>query len=321
MPLDLSQLDNIPRLLMETHLRPLQGDRFQPTGFPNLGAAIYKAPDGQQMLLVESAQSMANRLEAVCWDPVADDWTEPLRGLPVVKVYRNGSALTNSVLEAHRLNSVYIENTDWFKATLADPLKKVANAGPIDMRAEVYPRLLRYDPNCLIHGIFLESIAGVIRLPRTLSSFIEASDVTTVASGGVKNDRVAPAGEGGGAATGRGNVPFARDEYAAGSVTAYFNLDLAQIRTFGFDRAVQHLLIALALFKIQAFLSTGLRLRTACDLSLNENGERGLILTAPRDFRMPSLATLSEELPGLIRTVAEAGHFALPPTTPVEYKA
>jgi CRISPR-associated protein Csb1 len=36
------------------------------------------------MLLVESAQSMANRLEAVCWDTVADDWVTPLKGLPVV---------------------------------------------------------------------------------------------------------------------------------------------------------------------------------------------------------------------------------------------
>ena len=38
------------------------------------------------MLLVESAQSMANRFEAVCWDNIADDWMTPLNGLPVVKV-------------------------------------------------------------------------------------------------------------------------------------------------------------------------------------------------------------------------------------------
>ncbi len=86
MPLDLTPLDAAPRLLIEATLKPVQGHRFQPTGFPNLGAATYKAPDGNDMLLVESAQSVANRLEAVCWDDVSDDWLKPLRGLPVVKV-------------------------------------------------------------------------------------------------------------------------------------------------------------------------------------------------------------------------------------------
>lgn len=86
MPLDLKALEGAPRLLIEATLKPLQGGRFQPTGFPNLGAATYKTPGGADMLLVESAQSIANRLEAVCWDDVSDDWVEPLKGLPVVKV-------------------------------------------------------------------------------------------------------------------------------------------------------------------------------------------------------------------------------------------
>ena len=110
MPLDLSPLQEEPRLLIEATLKPVQGSRFQPTGFPNLGHAVYESPDGQdRIVLVESAQSMANRLEAVCWDEVADDWTPALRGLPVVKVVdTQGKPLTNSLLEAHRLNSPYI---------------------------------------------------------------------------------------------------------------------------------------------------------------------------------------------------------------------
>ena len=110
MPLDLSSIEDEPRLLVEAALEPVQGGRFQPTGFPNLGHAVYESPDGQgQLVLVESAQSMANRLEAVCWDEVADDWTQALKGLPVVKVIdEGGKPLTNSLLEAHRLNSPYI---------------------------------------------------------------------------------------------------------------------------------------------------------------------------------------------------------------------
>ena len=116
MPLNLDALANAPRLLLEAHLQPLQGTRFQPTGFPNLGAATYEGPNGERMLLVESAQSMANRLETVCWDKPADDWVGPLKGLPLVKVVKKSKkegkeieeSLTNTVLEAHRINSPYI---------------------------------------------------------------------------------------------------------------------------------------------------------------------------------------------------------------------
>src|SRR5699024_6503889 len=109
MSLNLSDLANAPRLLLKARLKPLQGTRFQPTGFPEIGAAQYDGPDGTPMLLVESAQSMANRMEAVCWDKVADDWVAPLKGLSVIKVNdKDGKPLTNSVLEAHRINSPYI---------------------------------------------------------------------------------------------------------------------------------------------------------------------------------------------------------------------
>ena len=110
MAVDLSLLANEPRLLLEARLRPIQGTRFQPTGFPNLGHAVYESPNGTgQTVLVESAQSMANRLETVCWDEVQDDWMEPLRGLPVIQVLdKDGKHLTNSLIEAHRLNSPYI---------------------------------------------------------------------------------------------------------------------------------------------------------------------------------------------------------------------
>lgn len=317
MPLDLAPLDAAPRLLIEARLKPVQGHRFQPTGFPNLGAATYKAPDGTDMLLVESAQSVANRLEGVCWDAVSDDWVEPLRGLPVVKVIDEKKAmLTNSVIEAHRLNSPYIANSSWF-----DDLKKEIGydekvARPIDMRRKVYPALLKYDPNSLLHGVFLEKIAGVIRTPRALSGFVEAENVATASSGGVKNDRVDASGksEGGGAAEGYGNVPFARDEYTAKTIVAYFNLDLSQIRAFGLRVEAERLLNAFALFKIRKFLAEGLRLRTACDLDLVT-----LEVIRPGGFAVPELADLEAVLPALIAAVTANGQFAKPPITTVTW--
>src|SRR5690625_2113376 len=104
--MNITDLKTTSRLLVTATLKPLLGSRFQPTGFPDLGAATYKTADGTSMLLVESAQSMANRLEEVAWDAPANDWKSPLKGLPYVAVNdSNGEQITNSLLEAHRLNS------------------------------------------------------------------------------------------------------------------------------------------------------------------------------------------------------------------------
>ena len=107
--MNLDALKDSPRLLIEAKLMPIQGSRFQPTGFPEIGAAEYDGPNGEKILLVESAQSMANRLEAVCWDTVLDNWTPVLSGLPFIRVLdAKGNPLINSVLAAHRINSPYI---------------------------------------------------------------------------------------------------------------------------------------------------------------------------------------------------------------------
>ncbi len=317
MPLDLTALDGAPRLLIEAELAPVQGTRFQPTGFPNLGHAVYDSPDGQgRTVLVESAQSMANRLETVCWDGVADDWVEPLRGLPVVKVVDgNGESLTNSLIEAHRLNSPYIlEGKD---KTVADLLKKRLAAmeeGRVDLR-ELARVLLEFDTNALLHGVFLakkDLAGGRLRLPRSLSAFVEADNAIIAASGGVKNDSVNPSGD---TAKGFGNVPFARDEWVAGKITAYFNLDLRQIRAFGLGDDVERLLIMLALFKIQQFLAEGLRLRTACDFDVN-----GVSVTRPEGFDLPNLGEIKSELPGLIESVAAKGLFGESRVLTVQYQ-
>ncbi len=306
MPLDLTALDNAPRLLLEARLEPVQGARFQPTGFPNLGHAVYDSPDGRgRTVLVESAQSMANRLETVCWDEAADDWAAPLRGLPVVKVVgKDGQPLTNSLLEAHRLNSPYIlEGKD---KTVFDVLKKrlaAMEVGRVDLR-ELAKVLLEFDTNALLHGVFLakkELAGGRLRLSRSLSAFVEAENATVAASGGVKNDKVNPSGD---AARGFGNVPFARDEWAAEEITAYFNLDLRQIRAFGLGADVERLLILLALFKIRKFLAEGPRLRTACDLDAV-----GVAVTRPDGFDLPALDDVESELPELIENVGAQGLF------------
>ena len=266
------------------------------------------------MLLVESAQSMANRLEAVCWDAVNDDWVAPLKGIPVVKVKdKDGKPLTTSLLEAHRLNSPYIlEGKDKsFLKTLQTELA-ISDKGIVNL-GKLAATLLKYDTNALLHGVFLakkEIAGGRMRLPRALTGFIEAENVSVAASGGVKNDAVDPSGD---TAKGFGNVPFHRDEYC-GKITTYFSLDLALIRGFGLGPDVEKLLVGLALFKIQRFLRDGLRLRTACDLEVDGS----LTVQRPEGFTIPTLADLEKELPALIKKASPG--FAQPTDTSLTFE-
>src|SRR5450432_1550304 len=112
-----TQLKNAPRLLLEQELRPIQGDRFQPTGFADLGAADYKRHDGRRMLLVESAQSVANRLEKTCLAGDGPRLHTDFEGLPYVVAKLSGAteAETSSLVEAHRINSPFIISDDKFK--------------------------------------------------------------------------------------------------------------------------------------------------------------------------------------------------------------
>lgn len=301
MTIDLTLLDKAPRLLFAIPLAPLQGQRFQPTGFPGLGAATFRSPAGD-CLLVESAQSMANRLEMTVWDAAKDDVVDAVNGISHVRVNRaDGSFLTDTILEAHRLNSPYLmkDSSKAFFTTLRSDLG-AETVGPIDRRrlAQV---LLKYDIGSLLHGIFLaqpELQGGRLRVARALSAFIEADGVRVAASGGVKNDHVNPSGD---TKAGFGNVPFSRDEFTADRITLYVNLDLAQIRSYGFELKVGRLLILLALYKLRALLDGNLRLRTACDLAIAV-GE--VTSTAPPEFTLPTSKELQDELKLAIRECA-----------------
>lgn len=309
MTIDFSALQSAPRLLIEAELQPLQGTRFQPTGFPNLGAAEYNGPNGNRMLLVESPQSMANRMESVCWDEVNNKWIAPLEGLPYVDVKdKDNISRTNSILEAHRLNSEYIARTKEFEVIARELDFKKDQA--FDIRGKLVPFLLKYDINSLLHGTFMEEVAGVIRLPRSLSAFIEAEDYQIAQSGGVKINRSEPTLK-----DGDGNAIYSKTEYTAPKITAYFNIDLAQIRGFGQSLNVQNLLTALALYKIRAVLELGLRLRTACDLEVQK-----LIVTRPTTWVLPERAELEAVLPGLIADVAAEDCFAEPRITRVTWE-
>lgn len=271
---------NAHRTVLTADLTPLAGSRLQPTGFPDLGAAEFETADGTKALIVESAQSMANRLEATTWDEARADQAEELAGLPYVRIVDSGGVfLSSSRLEAHRLASAYIMKgtidgeggEKWMAGRLG-----LAAGRPLDHRA-VARACFALDPVSLVHGVFFARKAWPWqpKIARAVTSFIEAYDVRPVVSGGVKRDVVVNEAKDGATAEGYGTVPHHRVEYTAGKITAFFTVDRAQFRSYGLSEPATALLEALTDFEVAKLLDGGLRLRTACDLTVREVfGER-----------------------------------------------
>lgn len=334
MSLNLDALATAPRLLLEAHLQPLQGTRFQPTGFPNLGAATYDGPNGERMLLVESAQSITNWLERALFkvfarDSVSDELIDEARGTTYVQVNCGEFGSTSTLLEAHRLNTPYLwESADptalALQAAILQDLqvakkrkkkgdsenseeKDDETSGRIDMR-RFYKTLLKYDLNSLIHGVFLEKVAGRLRVPRALSGFVEASNVKPAESGGTKFDHVFPAKDEARGVTSKDgftNAPYPSTQFAAESITAYFHLDLNQLRGYGLGPHVERLLTALSLYKLARFRESVWDLRSNCKFEVGS-----IDITRPKEgFALPAAKEIAEILPKLIRAVADDKDF------------
>jgi len=312
---DMEKLMGVPRLLLEVELQPVQGDRFQPTGFPDLGAAIYERPDGTRMILVESSQSVANRLEQTSLEGSGPGIAQDLAGLPYIMAKLDGAVETetSSLVEAHRINSPFIITNKEFK----EAFEKKAEYGrgkPLNWKT-IAGAIFYYDPNSLLHGVFMANLEdGRIKVQRALSGFIEAEGIREAVSGGVKNNPLDP--------TGKlrvsdynenvyGNVPYHRMEFTADRIVAYFNFDLALLAGYGLAPEAKDLLVALGLYKVRRFLGSGLRLRTACDLA----PKGGIGVTAPEGFTVPDEESLLEFIREKIGACTEQKLFADPPVT------
>lgn len=267
------------RLKFTARLQPMLGSTFQPTGFPDVGAATFDAWGKDSFvpsLLVESVQSMANRLEGTAWNAADAQPASEVDGLAYVRVERDGEFLTSSRLEAHRLASAWIRDSTLgdkkFETVIGDRLG-LAQDTPLD-----YPRMARavaqLDPFCLLHGVFFSQKVwlGQPKFTRAISSVIEARNVSRAVSGGRKADHVRHSldrdSEGGGTSEGYGSVPFHRVEFTAESITASFVIDRELLRSYGLGDIATDVLEALAQWEVRTLLDGGLRLRTACDLEV-----------------------------------------------------
>lgn len=257
-------------------LKPVAGSRFQPTGFPDLGAATYDGPGGDTRLLVESVQSLANHLEGTTWDEAAQQPASTVAAIPYVRVVdADGGFLTSSRLEAHRLASAYVldasDGGGEFRKTLVERFGLVKNK-PLDLR-RVYSEIYALDPASLLHGVFFAqgTWPWQPKISRAVSAFIEAEGVNSAVSGGVKKDSVnnnLDPNAGRTSDRGYGMVPHHRTEYTADKITLFVVIDEQQIRSYGLSESATELLLALADWEVATLLDGGLRLRTACDFEV-----------------------------------------------------
>lgn len=291
------------RLIIKATLNPAAGSTFQPTGFPDLGAAEFERPlnggGTEQALLVESVQSLANRLEDVGWDAVENRPVPTFAALPYVEVRdKEKRFLTSSRLEPHRLAGAYIKQSaidDKKVGALMIERLGVQKEVPTDWRA-VYRGIFQLDPLCLIHGVFFSDPLwkdyGNPKVRRAITAVIEAHGTRPVVSGGVKRDDVNPtAGESRTSKEGFGFVPFGRTEYTAQTIELDVAVDLEQINGYGLGDAETDLLTAVALWEVRTLLDRPMRLRTACDLELRSTDVR-----RPDGFELPSADVLADRI-------------------------
>jgi len=293
----MTQLAQAPRLVIDAALTPLTGSIFQPTGFPDLGAATFQRPGDPPALLVESVQSVTNHLEAAGWGGTARAPVATLAALPWMRVTApDGAYLTSSRTEPHRLAAAYVRDgriegvkgTEWLVQRLG-----LVKDRPLPW-ASIYTALFEIDPLTLLHGVFFseKGIPGNPKVRRAVTALVEAEDIAPVVSGGLKRDDVAfTAGEGRNAEAGYGFVPFGRTEFTAREIRLRVVVDLEQIRGYGLGDERAALLENVALWQISTLLSRPLRLRTMCDLDIVAT-----TVARPAGFTLPASDELAERI-------------------------
>ena len=283
------------RVLISAELHLANGSFFQPTGFPDIGACVYTDGKGKRRCLVESEQSMANRLEAVCMK-TPGVWREPLTSkLPVIRVNdSNKRLLATNLTEPHRVASSYVlegvingeapekdgeaPEEDEEKPTLQKKLEKHLgldnNIWPLDRRERLTQAVFALDPAAILHGFqFMQWETVGLRAARLLHARLEATltDVDgEVHYGLVKVDGIEPKAS----ATKKSNKGQSiahKARYVPALIQATFEIDVLALRERSLvpasdgesaangsgNESAQRFLLALALWKIHRFLTNG----------------------------------------------------------------
>jgi len=294
-------------LVIKATFQPVAGqERFQPAGFPEIGAVFYKDPrQPRDICIVDSAASMANHLESVCMAGNFDSALHPdLRGLPhvicVTDRERNAPSkddprdhvVCTTLTEGHRLAS------DYFLDAQVEPAW-VEDTKPAKGKKDAKPRWQGTPFREKLRENF-----GIVEVTRDKKYFVHPDDWWTIfktifrydpnslvhgvmfAREQIKIARLLSASlEAFGAKrVGRSGVKFDRlgkttsgqpifsvEEETADSIIGTFVIDLALLRSYGRDGnglndAQKRLLLELAIWKIRRLTAQPFRFRSGCYL-------------------------------------------------------
>lgn len=284
----LDQMYGKDRVIITAQLSQANGAFLQPTGFPDIGSCIYTDANGKKRCLVESEQSMANRLEAVCMK-APGYWVDELNCLPVIEVRADGTLIATNLTEPHRIASSYVLESHINGSEIKDKLEtklELGNGGstwPLDKRDALEKLIFALDPGALIHGFqFVQWKFVGLRQTRLLSARLECelAEEPEVQYGMVKFDLIEPGAQAEGTNKGQSIAAKSRVVPAKNGITATFDIDLLGLKNLSLSDPEKKFLLALALWKVGALLSNkpafdarsrqtspALRLRADCYLS------------------------------------------------------
>jgi CRISPR-associated protein Csb1 len=283
----LEQLYAQDRVVITASLKLTNGHFLQPTGFPDIDACIYRDKEGRRWCLVESEQSMSNRLEAVCMKSPGV-WVDDLKGLPLVVVKnKDGDLLATNLTESHRVASSYVldgvRNYQRIVTTKFDDKKKddeaekkaldeatmralfesrlgLRNGGdfwPLDKREDLEKLIFALDPAALLHGFqFVQWKFVGLRQTRLIHARLEAevADDPEVHYGMVKWDAIEPESTREERAN-KGQSIAAKSRIVPKDISATFEIDVLALKSLSLDEDRKKFLLGLGLWKIGAFLA------------------------------------------------------------------
>ncbi len=270
-------------LIIKAKFEPLGGqDRFQPAGFPEMGHVIYDIERNGKMdhvCIVDSAASMANHLETLCFsNPSTGILHSDLAGLPYVRCVTDpdNKVVVTTLSEGHRLASDYFLDGKLEEQNFRETLRKAFDIIEIkkdktyfitpDNWWSIYTTIFRFDPNSLIHGVLFAK--EQIKISRLLTAHLEAFGAKRVGSSGVKFDRIGK--------TTSGQPIFSRDEETAELIEGTFLIDLGLLRSYGhgvhgLNESQKRMLLEFALWKITRMLHSPFRFRSGCHLQCTQS--------------------------------------------------
>ena len=264
-------------------LKPLL-PTFVPAGFVDVGTSVVRdATSGENLVIVDSVQSVANHLEATL---VAEPGQAiaGLEAMPYVRLTITDPAgrtrSTSSLELPHRLASGWLCKAKDLKAFQEALAKDILDNG-------IAAATFRRCPNSLLHGVFYSQLAGldpnVAKTPRLLSAEVVARGAQSVTDGGVAKDPLFPSGDGfdveglvgakaKAAEVGAGYIPYRHQAFIAREIELSVYLAEGRISRLPLPEPARDVLRLLARTKLAMWLAEPLDLRAHCIFQV-ENGD------------------------------------------------